>query len=197
MAFRRTRLVYGLCVLLMAVSLAIIAWRAPRLFSPGTPDRRQPLTSAAVGTLLDRALPVDEGQSLRLGDSPADYLVLFLFTPGDCAACLPELRDLSRLAGERSDLAVAAVMSYSNFDEARQTRENFSVDIPIVQDPEGELLNTVDPPHTPWKLVVHRKDRRLLFEEGRTITTEERAAFLARVRQHLSEGSQRDGTAGG
>jgi len=196
MASGRTRLVYSLCFLLIALSLAVIAWKVPRLFNRGKPDR-QPLTSEAVGALLDRELPVDEGRSLRLADSKADYLVLFFFTPGDCAACLPEIRDLNRLASERSDLTVAAVMSYSNFDEARQTHENFSVDIPIVQDPEGELLHAIDPPHTPWKLVIHRKGRRLLFEEGRTITPEERAAFLTRVREYLSEGSRRDDTAGG
>lgn len=197
MAPSRSRLFYGLCFVLAATSLAVIAWKAPALMGWGKPSPREPLTPEAIGTLLDRAFPVAEGRSLRLADSRADYLVVFLFTPGDCAACLPELRDLNRLAGERSDLGIFAVMSYSNFDEARQTRENFGVDLSILQDPQGEVLRTIAPPNTPWKLVVRRKERRVLFEVGRTITQDQRAAFLARVLQQVSEGTRRDGTAGG
>jgi len=191
------RLVLAFCILVIALSLAVIAWRLPRLLGPGGAGARKPLTSEVIGALLDRPLLVEEGRSLRLADSPADYLVLFLFTPEDCAACLPELRDLENLAEEQSNLGVVAVMSYSNFDEARQTRENFGVDIPILQDPEGELLTSVRPLQTPWKLVIRREDRRLLFEDGRTVTTAERAAFIARVRQQLSEDSSRNGTHGG
>lgn len=191
------RLVLALCILLMALSLAVIAWRLPRLLGQSGSSARKPLTPEVIGALLHRSFPVEEGRSLRLADSSADYLVLFLFTPGDCAACLQELRDLEHLAEEQRNLGVAAVMSYSNFDEARQTRENFDVDIPILQDPEGELLKSVQPLQTPWKLVIHREDRRLLFEDGRTVTNAERAAFVARVRQQVSEGSSRNGTHGG
>ena len=188
------RLVFASCILLIGLSLAVIAWRLPRLLGQSGSSTRKPLTPEVIGALLNQSFPVEEGRSLRLAESSADYLVLFLFTPADCAACLPELRELENLAKEQSNLGVVAVMSYSNFDEARQTRENFGVDIPILQDPEGELLTSVSPLQTPWKLMIRREDRRLLFEDGRTVTTAERAAFLARVREQLSEDSGRNGT---
>jgi peroxiredoxin len=193
----RLRLAYGLCVVLIAVSLAVIAWKLPRLRGRGVPEARQPMTPMQVGTLLSRPLLVSESRSMRLSDSKTDYLILFLFTPADCAACLPELKDLSRFDQERPDVEVVALMSFSNPDEARQTRENFGLEIPVLQDPYGELLDAVAPPKTPWKVVVRRKDRRVLFESFSSVSAADREAFLTRVRRLGTEAPGSDGNAGG
>jgi peroxiredoxin len=110
-------------------------------------------------------------------------LVVFLFTPADCAACLPELAALSRLDEERSDLGVVAVMSFSNVDEAEQTRESFGLEVPILQDPDGAVLAALRPPKTPWKLVVRQSDGKVLFEDPPTVAEEDRASFLERLRR--------------
>jgi len=193
----RLRLAYGLCFVLIAVSLAVIASKLPRLRAKRAPEARQPMTPAQVGTLLLRPLLVSESRSLRLSDSKSAYLVLFLFTPADCAACLPELKGLSRFDQERPDVEVVAIMGFSNPDEARQTRENFGLEIPVLQDPYGELLDAVAPPKTPWKVVVRRADRRVLFESPSSVSAADRDAFLTRVRRLGTEARGADGHTGG
>ncbi|MEA2558888.1 MAG: AhpC/TSA family [Acidobacteriota bacterium] len=193
----RLRLAYGSCIILMLVSLAVIAWKLPHLRQAGAAETRQPMTPEQVGALFSRSLLVSESQFMRLADSQSKYLILFLFTPADCAACLPELADLSRFDQERPDVEVLALMSFSSPDEARQTRENFSLEIPVLQDPSGELLEAFAPPQTPWKVVVRRADRRVLFESPRSVSAEERDAFLARVRRLGTEPGGADGGTGG
>ncbi len=179
----RIRLAYAFCILLIVASVAVIGWRLPRLLKAGSPQARQPLDAEQIGALLSRPLLVSESQSMELSEGESEHLILFLFTPADCAACLPELKGLSQLDQERHDIEVAAVMSFSSPDEARQTRENFGLAIPILQDPHGEILEIVDPPKTPWKIVVRRADRRVLFESPPSVSAAEREAFLARIRQ--------------
>jgi peroxiredoxin len=193
----RLRLAYGLCIVVIGVSLSVIAWKLPRLRQKEGPEARQPMTPAQVSDLFSRSLPVSEGRFMRLADSQTEYLILFLFTPGDCAACLPELEDLSRFGQERPDVEVVALMSFSNPDEARQTRENFRLEIPVLQDPSGELLEVISPPKTPWKVVVRRADHRVLFESPRSVSAAERDAFLARVRRLGAEAQGVDGGIGG
>lgn len=182
----RIRIAYGACFAVMAAALAVIAWKAPRLWRGE--EQRRPISTAAVSSLLSKPLPLDAGRTLRLSDSSADFLVMFLFTPADCAACLPELEDLSDLARERPDLDVVAVIAFSNPDEARQTRENFGLQIPVVQDPDGILLKELAPPRTPWKVVIRRADRHVLFESPPDVSAEQRAAFLSRLRS-LGQGT--------
>lgn len=179
----RLRLAYASCFFLILASLAVIGWKLPRLLNAGSPQGRQPLDAEQIGALLSRPLLLSESQSMDLSEGKADYLILFLFTPADCAACLPELTGLSQVDQERADVEVAAVMSFSSPDEARQTRENFGLEIPILQDPFGEILELVDPPKTPWKIVVRRADRRVLFESPPSVGAAEREAFMARIRR--------------
>lgn len=197
----RVRLAYALCIVLIVASVAVIAWKLPRFRGEEVPQARQPMGPEEVGALLSRPLLLSESQSMQLADGKADYLILFLFTPADCAACLPELRDLSRFDQTRSDVDVMAVMSFSSPDEARQTRENFGLEIPILQDPYGEVLEIADPPKTPWKIVVRRADRQVLFESPPNVSAADREAFLARVRQlgiqAREQARESDGNAGG
>jgi hypothetical protein len=183
-------LVYGVCLVFIVASLAVIAWRVLRLRSGGLGARV--VSQEAVSALLSQPLPINENRTLRLSDSRADYLVVFLFTPSDCAACLPELHDLSRLVREKKNLDAVAVMGFSNPAEALQTKENFDLEIPIVQDANGELIKAIDPPRTPWKLVIRRMDQKLLFESPPTVGEKERWEFLDKLRR-LSKGTERAG----
>jgi hypothetical protein len=181
------RLGYALSFIVIAAALAVIGWRLYASRS-GTSGERV-ISREAVATLLSRPLLIDESHTLRLGDSRAEYLVVFLFTPADCAACLPELSGLSRLAQERKDLEVVAVMGFSNPSEALQTKQSFGLEIPIVQDPYGELIEAVAPPRTPWKLVIRRADQRVLFESPPAVEADAQRAFISRLRQ-LRKGSE-------
>ncbi len=176
------RLYYGACFILFVASLAVIAWRLlPARQATGGADLR--IDESALREVLNRPLANSSGGSERLANVAAKHLVVFLFTPADCAACLPELAALSRLDEERSDLGVVAVMSFSNVDEAEQTRESFGLEVPILQDPDGAVLAALRPPKTPWKLVVRQSDGKVLFEDPPTVAEEDRASFLERLRR--------------
>lgn len=179
---KRLRVYYWLCYAVTAGALAVIGWRLLTVHLPawrGGPELL--INEAMFQRVLNRPLQDQAGTWHRLGEAGVDYLVVFLFTPADCAACLPELRGLARLDAARPDLGLALVMSFSNQDEARQTRESFGLKVPILQDPDGEVLEALAPPKTPWKIVVRLRDRKILFENPPNVGEAARAAFLARL----------------
>lgn len=164
------------CALLLVASTAVLVWRLS-----GRPEERRTPGARTVRALLERSWATDAGQRLILGRLDAPYLVLYLFTPQDCAACLDELAALGRFAGDRRALAVVAVMAFSNVDEARQTRRNFDLSIPILQDPDGEFVEAVAPPQKPWKVVVDRAAGEVLFEEAAAVDPLGVERFLGRL----------------
>jgi peroxiredoxin len=176
------RLYYRACFVLLTAALAAILWRLLPIPRPA-PRPGLAIDEAAVREMLRRPLPDSAGGSLRLADVPDDYLVVFLFTPADCAAGLPELGALSRLGEESGDLGVVALMSFSNPEEAAQTREAFRLAVPILQDPDGAVLASLHPPRTPWKVVVRQSDGKVLFEDPPNIAEGARAAFLERLQK--------------
>lgn len=181
------RLAYALCILLIIAASVAIVWRLSQ-GRRGEPET-EGVSREGVASLMTNNLSVDETHSLRLADLEAEFVVVFLFSPADCAACLPELTDLDRLARERKDLAVVAVMGFSNPSEAKQTHENFGLNLPIVQDADGALIQALKPPRTPWKLLIRRSDQRVLLESPPTVSQDERQAFVAELRRVLGKGS--------
>jgi len=178
---RSLRLYYGACFVLVAASLGVLGWRLLPVRAAATQGLR--IDETALRQVLSRPMPSSSGGSLRAAELAADHVVLFLFTPADCAAALPELRALNRLDEERADLGVVAVMSFSNVEEAAQTRESFGLTMPILQDPDGAVLAALHPPRTPWKVVVRRQDGKVLFEDPPNIAAAARSAFLERLRR--------------
>ncbi len=173
---------YLVCGVLIAASAAVIAWR----LRPGEKGGDEPRVAAepeAVRDLLARVFHTDTGTALRLDQVKADYLVLYLFTPLDCAACLPELAALDEFAAQRPEFRVVAIMGYSNRDEARQTRDNFDLDIPILQDPQGEAMRALAPPKTPWKIVLAMPEGGVVLQELGARDTFGAEAFLRRLRR--------------
>lgn len=141
--------------------------------SPG-PDGR------AVAALLERSLP-SETRDVVLASEPARRIVLFVFTPADCSACLEELPVLEQIQATHEDVRVFALLSHSNLDEAKQLREAFGLSYPILQDPDGSLLDSLDLPKTPWKILVDLRRRAIVYDEPPSVTAVEREAFASRV----------------
>lgn len=179
---RRLWPIYVACGALIAVSAGVIGWR---LRAGGEEPERPRLGAerAAVRALLSRPFLTDTGAALRLEEVESEYLVLYLFTPLDCAACLPELAGLDAFAAQRPEFRVVAVMGYSNAAEAAQTRENFDLRLPILQDRDGAAIRSLAPPKTPWKIVLHMPEGDVVLQELGTQETFAAEAFLRRLRQ--------------
>ncbi len=169
---------YLVCALLLLLSNGVLAWRVWTLQASLAASVKG-VDPRGVLELLDTPLSADDGRQVRLAEDSHALVVLFAFTPDDCGPCLSELSELNALS--RQDAAAFALMSYASPDEARQTRVNFNIDYPILLDPEGGLLTVLKPPKTPWKIVIDRRNRRILYEDPPSVTDAEREAFLARL----------------
>lgn len=173
-------LIYAACGLLTGLSLAVILtnWRDRSVRQQSSSG----LGAATARDLLAVDFRTERGERLRLGAVPADYLVLYLFTPQDCAACLPELSELSQFGRRQRDIRVFGIMGFSNSDEALQTRANFGLGFPILQDPEGKVLAAIAPPKTPWKVVLALPRGDVVLEEPSAADPTKAQAFLQRLK---------------
>jgi peroxiredoxin len=145
------------------------------------------VNAQGVEALLAQPLFTSDGDSITLAQVVNTNVVLFVFTQSDCAPCLSELTTLGRIGQIRDDMKVYGIMSYANPDEIRQTRQNFSVSFPILQDPNGHILGSLRLPKTPWKIVVNVHSKRIVYEDQPSVTDAEREAFLDRVAQLSSQ----------
>ena len=93
------------------------------------------------------------------------------------------MTDLNRIAGFRSDMQVFAILAFGNTDEARQTQRNFGFSYPVLQDETGYLQREFHLPETPWKIVIDRRERRIVYQDPPGFTPAEREAFTARMNQ--------------
>jgi hypothetical protein len=135
-----------------------------------------------VDRLLSEPLTSDLGhQTVRLADVDAREAVIFVFTPGDCSVCLEELASLESIKELHPDVATYAVLSHSNEDEAWQLRGAYGFTYPMLLDPDGEILDALHLPKTPWKLLVDLPQRRAIYQEPPNVTEVERQAFLSRL----------------
>jgi peroxiredoxin len=171
---------YLCCIAALACCATALGWHAVQLRS--ALDRNHSgADPRALAELLSTPLPSTGAGTLRLADIPAAKLLLFVLTPADCAACLPELEDLERIQAARRDLRVVGVLAHSNVDEARQTAENFNLTFPLVVDEDGHLVEALRLPRTPWKLVVDGRRAILYFQDPPSLTLMERQAFVERI----------------
>ncbi|HEX5757665.1 MAG TPA: hypothetical protein VF121_00580 [Thermoanaerobaculia bacterium] len=168
------------CAALIAISTGVVLWRLAAGPESRTHTRQQP-DQRTMRAVLTRSWATDSGEMVRPESFDSKYLVLYLFTPQDCAACLFELAGLSRFSPEHPDFRVVPVMGFSNADEARQTRANLGLDIPILQDPQGELVRALAPPKMPWKIVVETATGKVLLEDLPAADTFAAQKFLGRL----------------
>jgi peroxiredoxin len=171
---------YTACIAILAVCLAGLAWKVTALRSAAGP-RGYGSDQAAVGALLQAPLSTADGRTVRLADLPQKHLLLFIFSPSDCPACLDELVEVARVATERPNLAVFALMAHASVEEAVQTRASFGFGPQILLDRRASVVRSLSLPRTPWKLVIDRETRQVLFEDPPSMTPVERQAFLERM----------------
>ncbi|MCI0719328.1 MAG: peroxiredoxin family protein [Acidobacteria bacterium] len=174
------KILMGICVVALLLSNAALLWKTAQMRKTAADTSAAP-TYAAFEKLMFHSFPVSPQESIVLDRAHARYVVLFFFSPADCAACLPELSDLNRLVESENSLQVYAIMSYATFDEAEQTKRNFGLRFSILQDPDGKEVERLGLAKTPWKMVISLRERRILYQDPPTITQEERELFLRRV----------------
>jgi peroxiredoxin len=170
--------VYPACIVLLLLSNGFLLWQQSR--TRGAAGGRG-ASDAAVHDLLTRPLRTTDGEVVYLSGVPARFLVLFVFTPGDCVACLEELTELNRVAGNQGHFSVYGLMSYASPDEMEQTRQNFKISFPLLQDPRGDFLQPLKLPKTPWKIVVNLDTDQIVYEDMPSFTPAEREAFISRL----------------
>lgn len=172
-------LLYPACIVLLLLSNGFLLWRQSH--APVAAAGERGVDTAAVLSLLQEPLPDKEGETVYLAGTPARYLVLYVFTPGDCATCLEELTELNRVAHGGGHFAVYGLMSYASADEMRQTQKTFNVSYPLLQDAKGRALESIKAPKTPWKVVINLDQNRVVYEDMPSVTAAEREAFISRL----------------
>jgi peroxiredoxin len=172
--------IYPVCIVLLLLTNGALLWRQTQL-QKGVGAATWGADGRAVAELMEQPLQTLNGETLRLSALGSRYLVLFVFSPSDCAACLEELTELNRIAQGRETFKVVGLMSYASADEMRQTERNFNVRFPLVADAQGRVLKTLHPPKTPWKIVVDVSKRVIVYEDLPSITPAEREAFISHL----------------
>ncbi len=174
-------ILYPLCIVLLLASNVFIVWKYKGLQSEAA-LRAPGVSPTTVRTLLDTPMPTTTGDTVTLAqEEEKSYLVLFLFSIGDCPSCIEELAGLGEIQERRIDIGVYGMVSYSSVSEAMQILGLYGVDFPLLQDPEGAMFERFKFPKTPWKIVVHRASGKILFEDPPSNTEAEREAFLTRI----------------
>lgn len=177
---QRTFLVLSGCILLLLLSNGVILWKHTQLRN----DLRMATANAKalpIEAMISQPIRTSNGEAVTLSSLKSQYVVLFAFTQMDCPPCLAELTTLRRISEIRDDITVYGLMSYANDDEARQTQQNFGFSFPLLQDPEGKILNSLHLPKTPWKIVVSLASKQVVYDDGPSMTKAEREAFITRV----------------
>lgn len=177
---QRTFIILSGCIVLLLFSNGVILWKHTQLRN----ELRMATANAnalPIEAMISQPIRTSTGDAVTLSSLKSRYVVLFAFTQMDCPPCLSELTTLRRISTIRDDIAVYGLMSYANDDEARQTQQNFDFSFPLLQDPEGRILNSLHLPKTPWKIVVSMASRQVVYEDGPSMTKAERETFITRV----------------
>lgn len=169
---------YPACIVLLLLSNGLLLWRQSHV-SPSSNGRG--VDTTAVKQLMGKPFFDAEGRKYYFEGTPEKYIVLFVFTSGDCSSCLEELSELNRVAHGNGSFAVYGLMSYASPDEMKQTQKNFNLSFPLLQDPRGEVLETLKLPKTPWKIVVNVERDQVVYEDMPSVTSAEREAFISRL----------------
>lgn len=177
----RSTIVYSVCIILLLFSNGLALYKNAQLRKE---TKRGDQTKAqAISAVMSRPLQTSNGDMVTLADSEGRYVLLYVFTHSDCAPCLEELTTLNRIKAIRPDMRVYGLMSNASQDEVRQTEQNFGISFPLLQDPTGEVLNSLHLPKTPWKIVMSVAKKDIAYEDPPSMTEVEREAFLKRLDQ--------------
>ncbi len=168
----------------LALAVGVLAWEVHELrWELGT--QVPSIGPRGIQEVLEEPLEGCDGKLQHVGNDARDFLLLYVFTPYDCPICQQELLDIETLAEERKDVGVYALMAMANRDEICQTAKNFGLTFPVLFDPKGGLASKLRAPDTPWKVLMKRDGNaglRIVFEDPKSSTPDERRAFAYRVR---------------
>lgn len=176
----RTSLILSVCVLLLLASNGVMLLKHIQLRNEFAKVTAR-ANAHPIESLMAQPLVTATGDTVTLASLPSRYVVLFVFTQMDCTPCLSELSTLGQIGESRDDMRVYGLMSYTNADEVRQTQQNYGVSFPILQDPEGKILSSLQLPKTPWKIVLSVASKQVVYEDAPSMTKAEREAFINRV----------------
>jgi peroxiredoxin len=169
-----------ICIALLLLSNGFLLWKY--LQGRNVPTRNpRGADDAAVTRLMSQPLQSVNGETFILSNVKSRFIVLYVFTIGDCTLCLQELAQLNAIEPGSTEFQVFSLMSHSNADEMRQTQQNFELNFPVLADPDGKLMDSLRLPKTPWKIVVDVKRKMIVYEDLPSLTKAEREAFLSRL----------------
>jgi len=178
----RSSIVYSVCIIVLLFSNGFVLFKHAQLRSE-IKQKGDQTKAKAISAVMSRPLQTSNGDTVTLADPKGGYVLLYVFTHSDCAPCLEELTTLNRIKEIRPDMRVYGLMSNASPDEVRQTEQNFGISFPLLQDPTGEVLNSLHLPKTPWKIVVSVAQKEIAYEDPPSMTEVEREAFLKRLGQ--------------
>ena len=169
-----------ICIALLLLSNSFLLWKYWQ--ARNIPSRNpRGADDSAVARLMTLPLQSVTGETFILSNVNSRFIVLFVFTVGDCTLCLQELTQLNAIKPDSTDFQVFSLMSHSSSDEMRQTQQNFELNFPILADPDGKLVGSLRLPKTPWKIVVDVKRKMIVYEDLPSTTKAEREAFFSRL----------------
>lgn len=127
------------------------------------------------------------GKNYFLNQPTAKYLLIFVFQPTDCPACLEDLAVLNELRSRTApdQLRIVAIASNTNASEIRKLIEVYGLEFPVLLDDASAAKSLLGLHETPWKILVLSGDRRIIFDMGPSLVDVERQFFLMRVLRFL------------
>jgi peroxiredoxin len=176
------RWIWPVCAVLLLATNLFLMWK---LHQPPTGFQR--VTPRAnwegVRRVMDASLPSAADGPVTLAKTGARYVLLFVFTPSDCTYCVAELANLNQFAaaGSEREVEVAALMSYTDIEEARQVSQYYGLNYPVLVDKRGDALHLIGAPATPWKILIDASGKHVVYEDPTSETPAERDAFLSQV----------------
>lgn len=113
----------------------------------------------------------------------ARFLLLFIFEPTDCSACLEDLSALVELRRQvpPQQLEILGIASNTSLQELRDLVDAYGVRFPVLLDEASMAKGVLGLKETPWKILCDRADRRIIFDMGPSRSEVERRFFVMSI----------------
>jgi hypothetical protein len=140
-------------------------------------------TVSLAQEILRQSFHTLQGHTYRLADAVDPHLLIFIFRPTDCSACLEELRLYTT---RQTNLSVYGIALDTNETELRQFLPSAPIPFPVVLDWTGWLSRRFPDKSTPSKLLIHRETGRLLLTDAPNPYASDQQRFLEQVKRAVS-----------
>lgn len=136
---------------------------------------------------LDWVLATDfsssDARDRILNQARSRYIVVDCYTKFDAPFVATEAQDLNALVGTSKDLSVFGIMAYASQVEASRFAALHDLRYPVLADPDGSHLQSLDLPRTPWKMLFDRKTRTVILQDPPTQGRPDWSQFTDAVRK--------------